>query len=252
MICPSCSRENRDDAQFCDECGANLDTAVAETPKPPNDSGRLTSGSFVGRQRELAELKSALEDAMSGQGRLVMLAGEPGIGKTRLSQEIAVYAETQGSRVLWGRCYEEEGTPPYWPWLQILRSYIQQQAPKQLKAEMGLGAPDIAEIVSELRKKLPELESPPTLEPEQARFRLFDSIATFLKNAAQNQPMMLVLDDLHWADRSSLLLLEFLAREIEGRGAPAVDTKDRVRAFQAVGREARDETSEPTAPSPRS
>jgi predicted ATPase len=80
---------------------------------------------------------------------------------------------------------------------------------------MGLGAADIAEIVPELRSKLPDLESPPVLEPDQARFRLFDSITTFLKNAAKSQPLLLILDDLHWADHSSLLLLEFLAREIQ-------------------------------------
>jgi predicted ATPase len=79
---------------------------------------------------------------------------------------------------------------------------------------MGLGATDIAEIIPEIRHKLPDLEPSPALEPEQARFRLFDSITTFLKNASQTQPLMLVLDDLHWADRSSLLLLEFIAREI--------------------------------------
>ena len=81
---------------------------------------------------------------------------------------------------------------------------------------MGPGAADIAEIIPELRNKLPDLEPPPSLEPEQARFRLFDSITTFLKNSAQAQPLVLVLDDLHWADRSSLLLLEFLARNIGG------------------------------------
>ena len=80
---------------------------------------------------------------------------------------------------------------------------------------MGPGAADIAEIVPEIRHKLTGLETPPALEPKQARFRLFDSITTFLKNAARSQPLLLVLDDLHWADRSSLLLLEFLAREIQ-------------------------------------
>ncbi len=80
---------------------------------------------------------------------------------------------------------------------------------------MGPGAADIAEIIPELREKLPNLLAPPYLEPEQARFRLFDSITNFFKNAAQSQPLMLVLDDLHWADKSSLLLLEFLAREIQ-------------------------------------
>ena len=215
MLCPSCGRDDPSDAQFCNECGANLDTPVAESPTPSEKTVSLTPSSFVGRQREMASLKAALEDALFGRSRLVMLAGEPGIGKTRMAQELASHAETLGAQVLWGRCYEEEGTPPYWPWLQSLRSYIQQRDPEKLLSEMGPGAADIAEIVPELGEQLPNLETPPALEPEQARFRLLDSITTFLKNAAQSQPLMLVLDDLHWADRSSLLLLEFLAREIQ-------------------------------------
>ena len=121
-------------------------------------------------------------------------------------------AAQRGAQVHWGRCYENEGAPPYWPWIQPLRAYVQQAGAKQLSAEMGHGAATIAEIVSEIRDKLPGLETPPGLEPEAARFRLFDSISTFLKNASQSQPLMLVLDDLHWADNSSLLLLQFLAQ----------------------------------------
>ncbi|MFQ6029655.1 MAG: helix-turn-helix transcriptional regulator, partial [Dehalococcoidia bacterium] len=102
----------------------------------------------------------------------------------------------------------------YWPWVQPIRSYVQQQKPEQLHSEMGEGAADIAEIIAELHAKLPELETPPELEPGQARFRLFDSITNFLKNAAQNQPLMLVLDDLHWSDKPSLLLLQFLTRRL--------------------------------------
>lgn len=79
---------------------------------------------FVGRQREMAELRAALDDALSGDGRLVMLAGEPGIGKTRIAQELAAVAEGRGVRVLWGRCYEGGGAPPYWPWAQAIRTYV--------------------------------------------------------------------------------------------------------------------------------
>src|SRR3970282_790587 len=110
--------------------------------------------------------------ALSGRGRLLMLVGEPGIGKTRTSEEFATYARLRSVQVLWGRCYEGEG--------------------------------------------LPGLPTPPILEPEQARFRLFDSITMFLKNASKGQPIVLVLDDLHWADKASLLLLQFLARERGG------------------------------------
>ena len=149
---------------------------------------------FVGRQREFAELTAALDDALSSRGRLFMLVGEPGIGKTRTAQELASLAETRGAQVLWGRCYEEQGTPPYWPWVQAVRSYVQGASEEQLAAEMRPGAADIAEIVPEIRGKLPDLEAPPALEPEQARFRLFDSITTFLKNSAQTKPLMVVLE----------------------------------------------------------
>jgi len=128
----------------------------------------------------MAELGLALEDAISGRGRLVMLVGEPGIGKTRAAQEVSDQAEARGTQVLWGRCLEEEGAPPYWPWIQIIRSYIQQSEPILLESLMGPGASDIAEIIPEVRQKLAHLAPAPALEPEQARFRLFDSITGFL------------------------------------------------------------------------
>jgi DNA-binding CsgD family transcriptional regulator len=162
------------------------------------------------------ELKAALEDALSGRGRLAMLVGEPGIGKTRTAQELASYAETRGAQVHWGWCYEGEGAPPYWPWAQIIRSYVQQVDAPRLWSEMGPGAADIAEIIPAARQKLPGLEAPPTLTPEQARFRLFDSITSFLNTASDSRPLVPVLDDLQWADRSSLLLLEFMVRQIAG------------------------------------
>ena len=193
-------------------------TAVAEASveeSQPLDS--LAGGVFVGRQREMGELKACLEDALSGRGRLVTLVGEPGIGKTRTAQELATYAGLRSAQVLWGRCYEEQGMPPYWPWVQAIRSYVRERDPEQLRSEMGAGAADIAEVVSDVKERLPDLKPPPQLDsPEQARFRLFDSITTFLKSASQKQPLVLVLDDLHWADTPSLLLLQFVARELGG------------------------------------
>jgi len=176
----------------------------------------LAGGVFVGRQREMGDLKAALEDALSGRGRLVMLVGEPGIGKTRTAQELATYAGLRGAQVLWGRSYEEQGVPPYWPWVQAIRAYVRERDPDQLRSEMGAGAADIAEVVSDVRERLPDLQPVSQLEPEQARFRLFDSIAGFLKTASQRQPIVLVLDDLHWADQPSLMLLQFVARELGG------------------------------------
>jgi tetratricopeptide (TPR) repeat protein len=191
---------------------------MAESQPQANQAAGFDSrmqGTFVGRQREMGELKAALEEALSGQGRLVMLTGEPGIGKTRTAQELAFHAEARGTQVLWGWCYEEAGAPPYWPWVQPLHSYIQQQDPDQLRSQMGPGAANIAEIIPEVHAKLSDLNPPPDPgSPEEARFRLFESITSFLKNAAQSQLLVLVLDDLQWADKSSLLLLQFLARQL--------------------------------------
>jgi len=179
---------------------------------------------FVGRQREMETLAAALDAALSGRGQIVMLAGEPGIGKTRVAQEVAGLAEQRGARVFWGWCYEQEGAPPYWPWVQIIRSYITVTEPDQLRALTGPGAADIAEVIPDLRERFPDLEPPPVLDPNQARFRLFDSITTMFRSAAQTQPLVLVLDDLHWADKPSLLLLEFLARQISDSSLMVVGT----------------------------
>ena len=176
----------------------------------------LAGGVFVGRHAEMGELKAALEDALSGRGRMVTVVGEPGIGKTRISEELATYARMRGARVLWGRSYEDRGMPPYWPWVQFIRRYVRDADPENLRSEMGSGAADIAEMVSDVRDRFPDLPAPPVMEPEQARFKLFDSITAFLRSASRTQPMMLVLDDLHWSDKPTLLLLEFLARELSG------------------------------------
>ena len=195
--------------------GLDLTTTAETSVEEAQPLDSLAGGVFVGRQREMGELKAALEDALSGRGRLVTLVGEPGIGKTRTAQELATYAGLRSAQVLWGRCYEEQGMPPYWPWVQAIRSYVREHEPDQLRSEMGAGAADIAEVVSDVKERLPDLRPPPALDsPEQARFRLFDSITAFLKSASQKQPLVLVLDDLHWADQPSLLLLQFVAREL--------------------------------------
>ncbi len=198
---------------------SETDSAIAASPQEEpaiNPLDRLASGIFVGREDPLERLRRGLDDAWSGRAGVLMLVGEPGIGKTRTCEEIATYASMRGAQVLWGRCYEGEGAPAYWPWMQIIRSYVHDCEPTTLMSEMGTGAAEIAEVVSDVRERLPGLPSPPKLDAEQARFRLFDSISQFLRNASQQSPIVLVLDDLHWADRPSLLLLQFLARETEG------------------------------------
>ena len=109
-------------------------------------------------------------------------------------------------------CYEGEGAPAYWPWVQIMRALIGERDADRLQSEIGAGAADIAQIVPALRERWPDLPVPPTVQANEARFRLFDSVLTFLKRAADREPLVLILDDLHSADVPSLRLLDFISR----------------------------------------
>jgi DNA-binding SARP family transcriptional activator len=192
---------------------AGADGAKALARLEPAEQGRAT-GVFVGREGELAELVRALEDALAGRGRLVLVAGEPGIGKSRLTDELIGQARMRGARVLVGRCWEAGGAPAYWPWVQSLRSYVRETEPEALQSQLGVGAADLAQLLPELRELFPALPEPAVVESEGARFRLFEAASSFLRRAAEARPLVLVLDDLHAADEPSLLLLRFLAREI--------------------------------------
>jgi DNA-binding CsgD family transcriptional regulator len=244
MHCQHCGRLNRRDAVFCDACGLTFaETAVdvplsvmqarmaadkaGSMPLPDRARGldRLAEGVFVGRQTEMHTLQAALEDTLAERGRLVMLAGEPGIGKTRMAREFAWHAGKRGALVFWGRCYESAGAPPYWPWVQIVRAYVRDCDAEQLHTAMGAGAADIADMVPEVWERLSDLPLPPRLDdPEQARFRLFDAVTAFLCRVARTSPLVLILDNLHWADKPSLLLLEFLASELDGSRVLVVGT----------------------------
>jgi class 3 adenylate cyclase/tetratricopeptide (TPR) repeat protein len=173
---------------------------------------------FIGREEVMAGLRARFEEALSARGCVVLLVGEPGIGKTRTAEEMALEASEREALVLDGRCYEGEGAPAFWPWVQILRSAIRQFDPRSLREEMGPGALEIAHLVPELRERFPDLPVQQPIESDEARFRLFESVSAFLVNASRIRPLFLILDDLHWADGPTLLLLQFLAREL--RDAP--------------------------------
>jgi predicted ATPase len=198
-------RELRDLHQAILGQDPGLDLAAAA--EPPQSA-------FVGREPELAELLAGLDDAFAGHGRLYLLVGEPGIGKSRLAEELIAHARARDARVLVGRCWEAGGAPAYWPWVQSLRTYVRESDTAALRSQLGAGAAELAQIVPELRERFPDLPAPPTLESDAARFRLFDAAAEFLRNASESRPILLVLDDLHAADTPSLLLLRFLARQL--------------------------------------
>ena len=148
---------------------------------------------------------------------LVLISGEPGIGKTRCAEALADLAEDQGALVLWGRCREEAGAPPYWPWVQILRAYVDASSIDEVRLNMGTAVKDIAALVPELLDSSHQIHQTPNTitDSSPARFRTFDAVRQFFHEAAQQVPITLVLDDLHWADAPSLSLLEFLNQELQ-------------------------------------
>src|SRR6266516_3039847 len=171
-------------------------------------------GRFVGRRDEMEQLKAALDGMLSGHGSLVMLVGEPGIGKSRLAREFTVYASLRGAQVLTGHCYEGEITVPYLPFVEALRQYVRGRSDAALLSELGSGAPEVAKLVSEVHERFPDLPEAPLLEGEAERLRLFDSVTRFVCSVSTSEPVVLFVDDSHWADKPSLLLLQYLARNV--------------------------------------
>jgi DNA-binding SARP family transcriptional activator len=185
------------------DLAARLEAPVPASPR----------GVFVGRARELAALDDALGDALGGRGRILLIGGEPGIGKSRLVEELAARARARGAEVLVGRCWEAGGAPAYWPWVQVLRGYLRDGERQSVAAQ--LSAADGDHLVALLPELAPGREVP-ALDTDGARFRLFEAVGSVLRRAAETQPLVVVLDDVHAADEPSLLLLRFVAREIAG------------------------------------
>ncbi len=195
---------------------ADGQTSAPDVPDAaPSPVTRAASfGRFVGRAHELNGLKALFDETLSGRSRLVMVVGEPGIGKTRLVEELGVYTAVRGAQVCWGHCYEGELGVPYLPFVEALRAYVRDRPDAELRAELSTGAPEVATIVSDLRVRFPDIPVAPTLEGDAERLRLFEGVSAFLTNASTARPLVLMLDDLHWADKPTLLLLQYLARNL--------------------------------------
>jgi tetratricopeptide (TPR) repeat protein len=174
------------------------------------------SNILVNRHFEMAQLRAGVDQSLLSRGQLFLLTGEPGIGKTRLADELALYADLRGMRVLWGRCEEGGDTPSFWPWIQILRECVQQ----------GLATESARQIEAQIENfghRVPELPNSQLLSTtpiggaareHPAHFRMFDWMANCLRIAARSRPLLLVIDDLHWSDEPSSSLLRFTARAL--------------------------------------
>ena len=179
-------------------------------PRPSAVRAPLTA--FVEREAERARLRQLVDDALVGRGRLALVAGEAGVGKSRLVAEIADEAQARGMRVLTGHCVEMSGTPPYLPYVEIIEQAISSpRSSVALREALGEVAPEIARIAPALRRAFPGIPPPVELPAELARRYVWNSFSEFVGRAAQRQPLLLVLEDLHWAGESTVLLTEYLA-----------------------------------------
>ncbi len=167
---------------------------------------------FVGRDDVMASLTKKLEDARAGKGSLVMLVGEPGIGKTRTAEEFCELARQSGAMVIWGHCYDGEWSAPFSPFMEAIREYASAAPQQELAERLGADAGVLARIVPMLHERLPDIAEPPPIAAEGERYRLLEAAGDFFVRLAALRPLMLMLDDLHWADKGTIAMLRQVAR----------------------------------------
>jgi tetratricopeptide (TPR) repeat protein len=175
---------------------------------------QIVQGRLVGRETELDSLRQHWREAQQGHAQLVLISGEPGVGKTRLANELIAYGRLHGGRILQGGCYEYEAMVPYLPFAEALRDWVHGQATESLQDKLGSVATELAKLAPEIEARLSPLTPNPSLSPEQERMRLFDNFARFLQNHAAEKGLLLFLDDLHWADRGTLSMVHYLLRRL--------------------------------------
>jgi len=166
----------------------------------------------IGRTAELTALHWLLARAKSGQGQVVLLSGEAGIGKSRLVAEAKTYATAQGFLLLQGQCFPTDRSCPYAPLLELLRAHLATTSPEQVATEMGSQASALSPLLPDLLPLPSELPPLPPLGPEQEKRRLFAALAQLFLRQATKQPVLLIVEDLHWSDQTSLDFLHSLAR----------------------------------------
>ena len=188
--------------------------AVSETPDAIVLLEKLARGRLIGRHSDVAQLRETWKTAQQGRSRLVLISGEPGVGKTRLAHELAVYAGLNGGIVLQGGCYEYEATTPYLPLIEALRDWVAEQNPDALRVQLGPLASELARLAPEIETKLGGVEPNPSLSPNEERLRLYDHVTRFLQRLAGGHGLLLFIDDIHWADQGTLALLHYLMRNL--------------------------------------
>jgi hypothetical protein len=165
---------------------------------------------YIGRAAEREQLRTMVEAAAEGRGSMLLIGGGAGLGKSRLTREAAAIADRQGMTVRTGNCLDMASPPPYQPTIDQLEQTARRLSPDEFRAVLGENAPEIAKLMPSLRQRYDDIPPPPDLTPEQERRYLLHGMGEFLERAAVAQPLLLVFEDLHWADESTLLFLRHM------------------------------------------
>jgi hypothetical protein len=187
---------------------------VDRVPLPSAIAGELARGTFVGREEPLSRLLERYEQAAGGERRVALIAGEPGIGKTRLAAEVAQRAHDAGANVLYGRS-DPEALAPYQPFVTAIQHYLAHRDTLALPAELEPELQELARLVPSLRRHLPPDRNGIAEDPDTRRYRLFEAVTRVLEVTAREAPTVLVLDDLQWVDSATALLLGHVLREVD-------------------------------------
>ena len=211
-------------AEHADEANHAQTFAPASAPRQPGLARLVTNQTtFVGREAERARLRKSLEQALGGRPTVVLIGGAPGVGKTRLAVEASVEAAERGLRVLRGDCYDREDAIPFGPVVEVLESALTED-PAGFKEALGADAAEMARLIPQLRRVFPDIPRPLETEPQQLRSFLFRAVLELLIRAAGNRPILIQLEDLHWADEGTLSLLTQFVRSVSAGSMMIIGT----------------------------
>jgi oligopeptide transport system substrate-binding protein len=213
------AKQPQDRPQTAGEVRQMLESVLIQTPSesatpaPASLLDRLVRGRFIGRDRELLEATALWQRAAGGDGQFLLISGEPGIGKTRMVTELSTYAEVGGGKTIAGACYENERTP-FGAISQIVRTSLDNGQRLQLPSPIMA---DLLTLAPELRLRYSGIPANEELEPEAEQRRVFESVVSWCNSLTDDSPILLFVDDIHWADSGTLALIRHLARRMRDR-----------------------------------